>query len=712
MRLLNITAVLLLLGLIFPDGLPCLPREENGEKILTVKKASTAPRIDGLLNDPCWGAVEPVSGFFQYDPVNGASASEETLVWTVYSKTHIYFAFLMKDSQPEKIWAELTPRNEYEDNDSITVILDTYNDKRTSIQFTVNPRGVQKNSTETIWKSGAVRRKDGWSAEIAIPFKSLRFSSKKTQIWGVNFLRYISRLKETDYWTRVDRDIAELQQLGALKGLEGVKPSYNIELFPYLGYRSSRWDGDSDDKFAVGLDFKYGILPNLILDMTASPDFSEVESDPFIYQRSPHENYFQENRPFFTEGSQFFSGGESQHHYMRPSQFNLFYSRRIQSPKFAAKLTGKTSGWAFGILGAFNKGDEAEGIEDNFFSVVRVQKDVLKNSQVGFYYAGMDESDDYNRNLGIDYNFNFLNVYYIRGQSAFSFNKGHEGGRNGMHVFQFEREADAGLQFKVDYRRIEEDVEVKTGYIRETNIQDSELQLGYAWRFNNKKIKRINWEIQGNFQHDCEGNLTRRALEFSGGIDFLSRLYLYTRGRTGQSKYQILGGDYEMEWSRDFIDIYGIDLGASWSRSGFFKGLSIRSEWDHKGIYNENFTAVEPGIEMDLDLSLTFRPRSNVELSLGIDWTKQISDSTGKTVFEGATYQTHLHYQITRQFFLSSRLKGESRDDQHNLDLLLGYYFGAGNIIQLSYKNSSRIESGLKANGHSITLKISYLLRI
>jgi hypothetical protein len=130
----------------------------------------------------------------------------------------------MKDSRPGKIWAELTPRNEFENNDSIKLIIDAHNDKRTSMEFEVNPRGVQKNSVETIWKSGAVLRPDGWSAEMAIPFKSLRFSAKKLEVWGINFERYINRLNETDFWTDVKRDLPELLQAGELRGLSGLRP--------------------------------------------------------------------------------------------------------------------------------------------------------------------------------------------------------------------------------------------------------------------------------------------------------------------------------------------------------------------------------------------------------------------------------------------------------------------------------------------------------
>ena len=285
-------------------------------KILDIRPIVTAPpKIDGVVDDACWKAIKPVGDFYQHDPINGAKASEETFVWAAFDQDYLYFAFHMKDSQPAKIWAELTPRNEYENNDSIKLILDAYNDRRTSIEFEVNPRGVQKNSVETIWKSEAVLRPDGWGAEMAIPFKSLRFSAKKLDVWGINFERYINRLNETDFWTDVKRDLPELQQSGDLRGLSGLRPGYNLEFFPYAGVRTTRFDAEAgrqtDTKVAGGIDAKWGIKPNLYLDVTASPDFSEVESDPFIYQLSPYENYLQEHRPFFTEGSRYFTLGSN-----------------------------------------------------------------------------------------------------------------------------------------------------------------------------------------------------------------------------------------------------------------------------------------------------------------------------------------------------------------------------------------------------------------
>ena len=121
---------------------------------------------------------------------------------------------------------------------------------------------------------------------------------------------------------------------------------------------------------------------------------------------------------------------------------------------------------------------------------------------------------------------------------------------------------------------------------------------------------------------------------------------------------------------------------------------------------------MEPGQEQEIELFLTLKPKSYLEFSLGGEWTRQTIDRTGEKVFDGLTYETALHFQATRALFLNTRLKGETRDEQYNLDVLVGYYFGAGNIVQLSFKHSSRHEDSLREKGWSVTLKFSYLLRI
>ena len=677
-------------------------------KTLTISRVETPPRIDGLVDDACWRDLESVSGFFQYDPINGTKASEETYVWAAYDQNYVYFAFLMKDAQPDKIWAELTPRNEFENNDSITLILDTYNDKRTSITFELNPKGVQKNSVETIWKSEAGMREDGWSAEMAIPFKSLRFSAQESQVWGVNFERYIHRLNETDYWTDVERDLPKLQQTGELRGLSGVRPGYNLEFFPYAGVRMSQWEGEKDNKAAFGLDAKWGIQPNLYLDVTASPDFSEVESDPFIPQLSPYENYLNENRPFFTEGSRYFS--------LAGEDLSLFYSRRVPNPKIAAKVSGKTGGFGFGILGALNKVDVDEGEDprDSYHGVFRVQKDIFKNSQVGVYYAGVRNGDVRNQNVALDFSFNFGDFYYLRGLSAFTFNEGAGRGRNGIYGLEFEREPDAGLQVMSGFQRVEDNVAVRTGFIDRIDFQSFDLMAGYAWRYGKGLFKRLSFDVGGEINQDSHGNATGDGVEVMVFTDFFNLIEVHGGFDLGRSKYQVRDAEGDLVWTPDYIKTYGFNLDFDWERGGFLKEVTLEGGWDKRGVYsdNEGFTTVVPGSQTSVEGQLVLRPRSNFEWSFEGDWTRQTIDGSGEEAYNAISYETALHYQITRSLFLNTRLLGETDENQYSFDFLVGYYFGAGNIVQLAFKKSERNELLGRIGGYSITLKVSYLLRI
>ncbi|MGB9907081.1 MAG: DUF5916 domain-containing protein, partial [Candidatus Saccharicenans sp.] len=676
---------------------PLLSQERS--KILEIKKIDKPPKIDGLLEDSCWADIQPVSGFIQYNPVNGAPASEDTYVWAAYDDRNLYFAFLMKDSQPDKIWAELTPRNEFENNDSIQVILDTYNDKRTSISFSLNPKGVQKNSVETIWKSAARIRNDGWSAEIAIPFKSLRFSSATEQVWGINFVRYIYRLNETDYWTEVKRDLPKLHQMAELRGLSGLKPGHNLEIFPYAGVRSSRWAGQKDDKLAAGVDVKYGLKPNLYLDVTASPDFSQVESDPFLYQLSPYENYLRENRPFFTEGSQYFS---------LATGTRIFYSRRIRDPRLAAKISGKTGGYSFGILGALNKTDYGS----SKFGIFRLKRDILKNSQIGIYYTGVDELDSTSQNLAFDYSFNFKDIYYLRGASIFSFNSATDNSRNGMYEIEFQREPDAGLQLAVNFERVEDRARLRAGYLDQIDFQSLETMLGYAWRYNRGTIQRLSWDITGTLNWDSYGHPVGQELEFMMFWNFFNRLDFHYGIFTGRSQYQVLTPEEALVWNGEYIKNYGAHFDFDWERGGFLKEISLEGGWQKRGIYNEEFTAALPGSQFSLEGNLSLKPRSNIELSLAADYILQRLSATGEKVFDGLTYEASLHYQLTQKLFISTILLGETRENQYSFDFLAGYYLGAGSIIQFSFKKSQRREFLETEKGHSTTLKVSYLFRI
>ena len=281
-----------------------------------------------------------------------------------------------------------------------------------------------------------------------------------------------------------------------------------------------------------------------------------------------------------------------------------------------------------------------------------------------------------------------------------------------MHVFQFQREPDAGLQLNFGFSRIEENFAARVGFINQTNIQNTEMGVGYGWRYNQGQLQHMELFLEGNLDQDCQGNNTGQSFDLFWMFDFLSRMYFHFSLEAGKSKYQVYDEEENLFWTDEFIDTYGGNFDLHWYRGGFLKDINFETGWEKRGIYNEDYTGVEPGTQTSVEGSFIFRPASNFEFSVGGDWIRQVIQETGETVFDGLAYEVSLHYQVTRYLFLTTRLKGETREDQYNFDFLIGYYFGAGNIIQLSYKKSERTEELLREGGHSYTLKLSYLLRL
>jgi hypothetical protein len=213
-------------------------------------------------------------------------------------------------------------------------------------------------------------------------------------------------------------------------------------------------------------------------------------------------------------------------------------------------------------------------------------------------------------------------------------------------------------------------------------------------------------------RQDSHGSSTGENAEIFIWSELFNRIEVHGGFDFGRSRYQVLDVDEELVWTPDFIKTRGGNLDFSWERGGFLKEISLEGGWEKRGVYNEDWTAVVPGAETRVEGQLVLRPRSNLEWSVEGDWIRQTVDGTGEEAFNGLTYETALHYQLTRSLFLNTRFLGETRENQYSLDFLVGYYFGAGNIVQLALKKSERNELLGRVGGYSVTLKVSYLLRI
>ena len=665
---------------------------------IEIQKVSSSPKIDGYLEDSFWGSIRALKGFVQFEPYNGKPVSEETRAYIAYNEDNLFIAFNCLDSQSQKIKGDLTPREKFllETNDDVQVILDTYYDKRNEYVFIVNSKGVQWDSPgDYVWESGAMLKEDGWSAELKIPFKSIRFPRASSKPWGVNFARYIFRLKEKSYLTHVGLDDVVLEKSALLYGLKGIKGGKNIELFPYSGYRDSVSGEEKDSKFAVGFDGRYSVTSDLNLDVTVSPDFSEVESDPFFYQLDPYEFYISEKRPFFQEAERYL--GE-----------DLFYTRRVSNPKFAFKLTGKERGYTIGVLGAINRSED----DNQYLGVFHVKKDILKFSSVTVSYSGYKTPNFTNHNRSIELNLQFSKATSLFFTSKYAYNSDIEKRMNGRYYCRYSHFPDEGFMFHTSFSRIEKNYLPRAGYERRRDFGYWHIYPGYSKRINKFGIKKIEYLCGIYFRQDTSGHNMGHIftpLEFE--LTSLKQHRVYLNASFGKIRAQIYRDD-TLEWTDNFFKTNEIKLIASYSGNRFYS-YQIFTRYGLSPVYNEEFTEAFDGKYIIVGGTFGLKPISFFNLSFNMEYTRQSIRATGEEVFDGVLTSANIHYQITRQIFLSSYIQHDSQFKRVNLDLLLGIELGMAQMISFSYKRFHPLEGPpFEDEARSFVIKASYLVRI
>jgi len=301
------------------------------KKILQAQLTKENILIDGKIDEPAWKNVTPASDFVMYQPDNGKPIpdNQKTEVRVLYNNDAIYIAALLYDD-PNKVLKEISQRDNFGTADLFGVFINGFNDGQQNFQFFVSAADVQGDcimtdangedySWDAVWISKAVLNDKGWAVEIKIPYAALRFSGEDKQTWGINFFREIRRERKKYTWNLIDTKIGTFtQQNGNLEGIINIKPPTRLFFMPYASYYLNASDGQKT--FATlkgGMDIKYGINDAFTLDAILIPDFGQTKYDDQILNLGPFEQQFNENRAFFTEGTDLFNKG------------NMFYSRRI-----------------------------------------------------------------------------------------------------------------------------------------------------------------------------------------------------------------------------------------------------------------------------------------------------------------------------------------------------------------------------------------------
>ncbi|OWK74034.1 hypothetical protein CBW16_01055 [Flavobacteriaceae bacterium JJC] len=359
----------------------CFSQKSENDSIsrkkITAVKVATPPKIDGILDEEMWQNAPIASNFIERRPNNGKPIEENfrSEVKILYDDTGVYFGATLYDNEPGKIARELTERDNLENDDIFGVTLNGYNDHQQSLEFLLTPEGVQADAKLTndfgedfswnaVWFSAVKITETGWTVEMKIPYSELRFPKNDVQEWGINFLRLIKRTNAIYDWNFVDNKKGSYMLYdGVLHGVEKINPPTRLSFLPYMSTYVNKFNGKTTANINGGMDVKYGINDAFTLDLTLIPDFGQTSFDKSVLNLSPFEVQFQEQRPFFTEGTELFSKG------------NLFYSRRIGgSPSHQPTLN-----------------EDEEFIENpdkvKLFNAVKISGRTNKGLGIGFFNA-------------------------------------------------------------------------------------------------------------------------------------------------------------------------------------------------------------------------------------------------------------------------------------------------------------------------------------
>ncbi len=465
--------------------------EDRPSSLTAVKIANGSLKLDGRLSERFWEQAIPADNFLTTRPDEGLPANRATEVRFVYDDNALYIGGKMYCEEPSRIITRISRRDAASNSERLIISLDTFRDRRTAYSFGITASGVRVDyyhpsdeersrdyNYDPVWSAKTRIDAEGWTTEIRIPFSQLRFNNVNKQIWGVNINRWTPDINEDSYWIFIPSyENGWSSKFGVLEGIEGVRPSRGVEFLPYTAAELTFDNSiDDDNPFLdktdldqrAGVDFKIGLGPNLTLDATVNPDFGQVEADPAEVNLSAFETFFDERRPFFTEGDQLLQGFGPNYYYSRRIganphlndeealeelyEVNPAYSSFQGNTTIlgASKLTGRlNSGLSIGAVAALTAREYARiettaGEEERFeiapatgFGVLRLQQEFGKDaSALGLTFTGVERDVASGTALaeivtrsaysgGVDWSLRFSdNAYSLTGHAGFSHIRG------------------------------------------------------------------------------------------------------------------------------------------------------------------------------------------------------------------------------------------------------------------------------------------------
>ena len=565
---------LLIFGLI---SLPFFIGAQNGalseRPVTQANPLQKEPTIDGeVLNDPVWATIKPFGDLKQLQPYSGQPASEKTDIRIGYTSTTFYLSVVCYDAKPKELVVSDSRRDAPLDKtDAFMFILDTYHDSQNGFVFGTNPAAVEYDAQvdnegqgnfsnarqqggvvggfnlnwDASWTVKTLTGDFGWSAEFAIPLRTLRFATGKDVVWGINFQRNIRKSNEIAYWAPmpIQFDLKRLSLAGTLRGLNLQTPG-NLKLIPYvLGQASKDYTTTPPTTKVtpeIGGDVKFSVTPSITLDLTYNTDFAQVEVDEQQVNLDRFNLFFPEKRPFFLENAGLFSVGSA-------GEVDLFFSRRIGIGTNGtlvpiiggARLSGKAKNTNLGILSMFTDNVEKAKIQKNNFTVARVNQQFGTRSSLGGLFVnrkGMgDIKDDYNSTFALDGKIGLGKKAQLSGYVAKTNTPGIS---KNDHSFRFQSQYEwNGWNMNAAYTEVGEGFNPEVGFLQRTAFRKPEVLILKRIRPKGKSVllelrPHVSWRSYWDFK----GQLVTSFLhidnhwEFKNGIETHTGINFTTEG--------------------------------------------------------------------------------------------------------------------------------------------------------------------------------------
>jgi uncharacterized protein DUF5916/cellulose/xylan binding protein with CBM9 domain len=726
-----------------------------------IPKIEKPPVIDGKLDDEIWKSAVVLKDFYQTQPGDNIAPSHPTEAFLAYDSKTLYIAFRATD-EPARVRATVAKRDQVFDDDTVQVVLDTFNDKRKAYILAFNPLGIQADgiltegqgddySVDIVMESKGVLTEQGYTVEVAIPFKSLRYEAGKDKLWGIHLTRRIRRLdNENNSWMPISRDKSSfLGQEGHITGLEGIATERTLEIIPTLTISESgrrvrtlpvTTSFNDPGRFInspavadAGVSVKFGITPTVTLDFTANPDFAQVEADQTVVtanQRFPI--FFGEKRPFFLEGIDIFQ-----------TPIQAVHTRAIVDPDYAVKLTGKQGRNTFGLLmasdnapGSFSQDerDDPENfpsiekfIDKNaYIGVLRLKRDIGKESSIGFIGTSYNFIEKHNQLGGFDGRFR------INKQTTFDFQVLGTSSRN--FFYNPDRDEDvyrtgnalayswtldkSGRNFGyfLNGRGRTRDYRADVGFTQRTN-DNSQLAFFRYSTDPKPKATLISWRVSNvsNISFDWDGRSTGWFDETQASFNFArSSFFLVGLARGyervfeeefGPKRSATRAGTFfgdNSERSVNGTTVYMVGetnprreyslftfIGRRFNTFDFDFGAGPRFPRVSPAALIDPDAPLDPGSarSFDVEIGFTYKPIAALKASLSYSRNKLTRNDTDRVVFISNIYSLNSTYQFTRFTFVRARMDYSTLGSSVRGQYLLGWTPNPGTSFYVGYND-------------------------